>query len=247
MAGLSYTTYIQQVALMAVVDSVSDANFVTLIPSMIDYAEKRLYRDLDLMEVSAALSGPSYTIPAGTRQVNFPKTLPDGSAFTVSEQINLILPAPGTDPEAGTRVPLTPVTKEFLDAVYGSTLVANRAQPIYYAPFNDATFLVGPVADQTYGVEIIGTVRPASLSPSNTTTFLSTYFPDLLIMASMIYISGYQRNFGRQADDPQMAMSYETQYQLLLKGAVSEENRKKYEASAWSSQGSSSTATPGRG
>jgi hypothetical protein len=66
-------------------------------------------------------------------------------------------------------------------------------------------------------------------------------------MASMIYISAYQRNFGRANDDPQMAITYESQYQALLKSALTEENRKKFEAAAWSSQSPSTTATPTRG
>jgi hypothetical protein len=65
-------------------------------------------------------------------------------------------------------------------------------------------------------------------------------------MASMIYISGYQRNFGRQSDDPAMAVSYESQYEVLLKAATTEENRKKFLASAYTSQSSSPVATPGR-
>ena len=68
-----------------------------------------------------------------------------------------------------------------------------------------------------------------------------------MIMASMVYISAYQRNFGRANDDPQMAVTYESQYQTLLKSALSEENRKKFEAAAWSSQSQSTTATPTRG
>lgn len=78
-------------------------------------------------------------------------------------------------------------------------------------------------------------------------TFISEYLPDLLIMASMVYISAYQRNFGRQSDDPQMAQSYENQYQLLLRSAGVEEARKKFEAGGWSSQSPSSVATPTRG
>ena len=66
-------------------------------------------------------------------------------------------------------------------------------------------------------------------------------------MASMIYISAYQRNFGRQSDDPQMAQSYEAQYNALLKGAAVEEARKKFEAAAWSSQSPAVVATPSRG
>jgi len=44
-----------------------------------------------------------------------------------------------------------------------------------------------------------------------------------------------------------MAMSYETQYQLLLKSAVVEEARKKFDAAAWSSQSPATTASPTRG
>jgi hypothetical protein len=66
-------------------------------------------------------------------------------------------------------------------------------------------------------------------------------------MASMIYISAYQRNFGKANDDPQMAVTYESQYQTLLRSAMMEENRKKFEAAAWSSQSPSTAATPTRG
>jgi len=152
-----------------------------------------------------------------------------------------------TSADTADRVPLLPTTKEFLDAVYGSGAVANRGLPQYWVPFDDYTFLVGPYPDQSYTIELVGTYRPASLSSSNTTTFISLNLPDLMIMASMVYISAYQRNFGRASDDPQMAVTYEAQYQALLRGAMSEENRKKFEASAWSSQSQSTTATPTRG
>jgi hypothetical protein len=82
---------------------------------------------------------------------------------------------------------------------------------------------------------------------AGSTTFISLNLPDVMIMASMIYISAYQRNFGRANDDPQMAITYESQYQALLKGALGEENRKKFEAAAWSSQAQSPSATPTRG
>lgn len=245
MSGLSYSQYIMQIAQMAVVQE-TDPNFIAITPMMINYAELRIYRDLDFMEVSEALFGESYKIAAGNRNLSFNKNLPDGSVFTISEQINLITPVGQNDPDQGTRVPLLPTTKEFLDAVYGSSLSENRSQPMYYAPFNDSIFLVGPVPDSDYYVEIVGTVRPAPISQSNPFTFISQYFSDLFIMASMIYISAYQRNFGKQSDDPQMAQSYESQYMTLLKSAATEEARKKYEASAWSSQAPSAVASPTR-
>jgi len=246
MPGLTYSTYVTQIAEMAVVDP-TDANFLTILPMMLDYAELRICRDLDLVFTSASLSGPGFALNAGNRNLAFDVNQPDGSYFVVSEQINLITPAGQTDPDAAERVALLPATKEFLDSVYGSSLSANRAQPKYYAAFNETLFLVGPVPDQKYYVEVVGTLRPASLSASNSTTFISQYLPDLLVMASMVYISGYQRNFGRQSDDPQMAQSYESQYQVLLKSAAIEEARKKYEGPAWSSQSPAIAATPTRG
>ncbi len=249
MTGLTYSSYVTQIAEMAVV-APDDVNFLAILPAMIDYAELRIYRDLDLMNTSTAFHGPTIKLDAGNRNLSFPMMLPDGSGtIVVTEQINLITPSGETDPDGGTaaRVTLLPTTKEFLDTVYGSNAAISRAQPKYFAPFNENLFFVGPVPDQTYYVEVVGTFRPNAMSVANPATFISQYLPDLLIMASMIYISAYQRNFGRQSDDPQMAQSYESQYQSLLKSASVEEMRKKFEGAGWSSQSPSPIATPTRG
>jgi hypothetical protein len=247
MPGLTYTTYKTQIAQMAVVAE-DDVNFLAILPMMIDYASLRICRDLDLIFTSVSLHGAGYQLTAGNRNLSFSQELGDGTSFVVSEQINLILDATTlNDPDTGTRVPLLPATKEFLDAVYGSALTANRGQPKYFAPFNETLFFVGPTPAINYAVEVVGTIRPSSLSASVPTTFISQYLPDLLIMASMIYISAYQRNFGKESDDPQMAQSYESQYQSLLKSAMVEENRKKFESSGWSSQSPAPLASPTRG
>lgn len=243
--GLSYdgtvagtTSYVTQIATMAVVEQ-TDPAFVIILPQMITYAENRIYRELDFLFTSIAST--AYGLTAGNRVIAVP-----AGTFVVPEQINLITPAGTTNPDNGTRVPLLPTTKEFLDQVYGSGLPANRGQPKYFVPFDDYTFLVGPYPDSSYTCEIVGTYRPDSLSATNLTTFISLYLPDLFIMASMIYVSAYQRNFGRANDDPQMAITYESQYQALKASAMAEENRKKFEAAAWSSQGASASATPTR-
>lgn len=255
--GLSYdgsvsgtTSYITQISTMAVVEP-TDTAFLAILPQMITYAENRICRDLDFLFTS--VSNSSYTVSANTRTITVPAAdfyPSEGGTLVVCEQINLITPAGNTNPDTSIRVPLLPTTKEFLDVVYGNS--ASTAQPKYFCPFGDGesnyTFLVGPFADQTYYVEIVGTYRPASLSASNPTTFISMYLPDLFIMASMVYIAAYQRNFSSAAgNDPQMPVTYETQYQMLLKNALAEENRKKQEAAAWSSQSTSTSATPTRG
>jgi len=241
--GLSYngtvagtTSYVQQIATMAVVEP-TNPEFLVILPQMITYAENRMYRDLDFLFTS--ISTTAYGLVVGNRQISVP-----AGTFVVPEQINVLIGS--SDPDTATRQPLLPTTKEFLDAVYGSGAAANRGIPKYWVPFDDYTFLVGPYPNQNYTCEIVGTYRPDSLSATNTTTFISLYLPDLFIMASMIYISAYQRNFGRANDDPQMAVTYESQYQALLAKADLEENRKKFEAAAWSSQEPSISATPTR-
>jgi hypothetical protein len=254
--GLTYSQYVTQIATMAVVAE-TDPAFVTILPQMITYAENRMYRDIDFMFTSTSLHGVSFVLTAGNRNLSFDIDLSVNSdaqtgTFVVSEQINLLTDASGnaastTNPDACVRVPLLPTTKEFLDAVYGSSLTANRGKPEYFVPFNETLFFVGPVPDQAYPVEVVGTYRPNSLAATNTTTFISLYLPDVFIMASMIYISAYQRNFGRANDDPQMAVTYESQYQALLKSAMVEEARKKFDAAGWSSQSPAPIATPTRG
>jgi hypothetical protein len=238
--GLTYATYVTQIATLAVVPE-SDAAFVTILPQMITYAENRMYRDLDFL--STVTTNDTYTTTAGTPFASF--TLAD---FITLQQINVITPAGETVPNSGTRNPLLPATKEFLNLVYPSS--SSAALPEYFAMFTqdtDNVVLFGPWPDDTYTLELVGTYRPASLSSVNTTTFIGTYLPDLLIMASMIYVSGYQRNFGRANDDPQMAVTYESQYKALLQGATVEEARKKFQSSAWTSMSPATVASPTRG
>jgi len=235
--GLTYSTYKTQIATLAVV-SETDVNFLTILPQAITYAENRIYRDLDLL--STVTPNTSYSLAAGNRNLTVP-----ASAFITIQEVNVILPAGTSNPELGTRVPLLPVTKEYLNTIY--TSLSGASTPQYFAMIDQSNMIVGPWPDNNYTVEILGTIRPASLSTLNTETFISLYLPDLFIMASMIYVSGYQRNFGRQSDDPAMAQSYESQYQTLLGPAVVEEARKKFQSGAWSSMSPAVAATPSRG
>lgn len=254
--GLSYdgsvagtTSYISQIATMAVVDE-TDPAFLAILPQAITYAENRIYRDLDFLFTTA--SNANYQISANTRSLSIPTGVNfapgdpyGGGVIVVTEQLNVLTPAGNSNPESAIRVPLLPTTKEFLDAVYGSS--AAIGVPKYFAPFNDNLFLVGPFADQTYYVEVVATFRPVSLSSTQKTTFVSLYLPDLFIMASMIYVAAYQRNFSSASgNDPQMPITYETQYQTQLKSASVEESRKKFEAAGWSSQAPATVASPSR-
>jgi hypothetical protein len=236
--GLTYSEYVDEIATLAVVPT-NDPNFVEILPQMITYAENRIYRDLDLLETVTAIS--SYATTLNGRTVTFPI-----ADFITVQEVNVITPAGTTVPNNGTRVPLLPATKEWMNYVYPSS--ASAAEPDYFAMFDQNTIILGPWPNNTYTVEVVGTFRPDSLSSTNTSTFVSLYLPDLMIMASMIYISAFQRNFiSAAANDPQMPVNYETQYQTLMKGAMVEEARKKFQSAGWTAMSPSPVATPTRG
>lgn len=237
MTGLTYATYKTALATLSVVPE-TDPNWLSILPDAIEYAELRIYRDLDLL--STVQVNTSFSTTANASKVSITQ-----GTFVTLQNVNVITPSGTTNPDLGTRVPLLPVSKEYIQ--YSWPSATNTGVPSYFAMIDERTFSLGPWPDATYTLEIVGTVRPETLSASNTTTFISQYLPDLFLMASMIFISGYQRNFGRQSDDPQMAQSYESQYMALLKGATVEEYRKKFSASGWTSTSSSPVATPGRG
>jgi hypothetical protein len=235
---MDYNTYVQQIATMAVVPT-TDTNFQIILPQMISYAELRMQRDLDFL--STQISNSSYSLTAGNGTLTIPT-----SQFVVMETFEVI-------DGSGSSAPLLPVGKEFIQNVYGTGSATGLPQ--YFAVYggDSATtgltsqnMIVGPIPDLNYAIRLTGTVRSAPLSATNTQTYISVYLPDMFIMASMIYISAYQRNFGRLNDDPAMAQTYESQYQGLLKSAMVEENRKKFESAAWTSYSPSPFAAPTR-
>jgi len=241
--GLDYNGFVNQIATYAVVDP-TDENFLEILPQAITAAENRICRELDFLFTS--VPNTSFYFTVGSRQVNIP-----GGTFVVPEQFNVIYPATAMGPDNGTRIPLIATTREFLDATCGNS--TNVGLPKYFAPIGGVkadgalSIIVGPYPDAAYNLEIIGTIRPDSLSPTNPQTFISQYLPDLMIPAAMVWISAYQRNFSSAAaNDPQMPVTWETMYKTAMAGAAIEEFRKKFEAAAWSSKISSPTSTPTR-
>ena len=235
---MNYNDYVQQIATMAVIP-VTDPNFTIIIPQMINYAELRMQRDLDFL--STQTSNSTYSFTSGNNTLTIPT-----SSFVVLQTVEVI-------DGSGNSSPLLSVGKEYIQNVYptGSTTGLPQYFAVYggdsaTAGLTSQNIIVGPTPSSGYTARLTGTIRSTPLSATNTTTFISVYLPDLFVMASMIYISAYQRNFGRINDDPAMAQTYESQYQALKASALIEENRKKFQAAAWTSYSPSPVATPTR-
>lgn len=235
--SIDYQTYVSQLSNLMVIGS-TDAQFQIFLPGCIDYAEMRLYRELDLVDTQITDVSAS---TATNRNFTLPTNI---GTYIVVDQVN-VLSSAGTTSSNGVRNPVMPVSREYIDAVYPSGTVTTGV-PTFYCRANSSTLIFGPAPDANYNVEVVGTQRPTPLSSGNSSTFLTAYLPDLFICASMIFASAYMRDFGSQADNPNQAQSWETQYGLLMKSASVEEVRKKYEAEGWTSQQPSPIATPPR-
>lgn len=236
--SLTWATWMDQYANLLVYNSTDSTFTDQVVPGAIDYGEGRLYRELDLLAMRVTSSG---ALTANTRDFTLPT---QSGTYLVVESLNVITPATATA-ATGTRKPVVPVAREWVDAVYPSNNNA-AGVPEYFSRVDNTQIILGPSPDAAYPVEVIGTQQPTALSSTNTTTILTTMLPDLWMAATMVYGAAFQRDFGAQTDDPAKAQSWEGQYTKLMESAAVTEFRKKYQSQAWTSQMPNQTATPQR-
>lgn len=192
---------------LLMVTTVADANFLAILPTIIEAAELRCYRDCDF---PAARRVQQISLPQGTSSVGAPTDL-------VAPRALWLLASGVVVGEIQRR-----------DASYLREYApdpAAQGAPRYFATTDQGTILLAPAAGSVsggYSARMEYTYRPAPLSVSNPTTWLSVRYPDLLVYAAMVVASGYQRNFGAQSDDPQMPGSWERLYQQALATARNE-------------------------
>lgn len=237
MGSLNYTTFVSQISNL-MPSSAGDPNFQTMLPGAIDYAEGRLYRELDLL--ATRVTNTATILSTSSRTVQISTT--DGY-IQIPEEISILTPAGAVS--SATRNPVRFVTKQFIDSVYPSAVTGNGV-PQYATMLTDTTVLFGPPPDQPYNVETIGVIQPNPLSSGNSSTWLTQYLPDLFIAATMVFVTGYMKDFGAQSDNPQMALSWESQYQTLFKSADINEARKMYRAQGWTPAQPEAVSTPPR-
>lgn len=245
---LTWNGFVSAVANLAVEDvslaagiMAGNANFNQALVTAISYSENRIQRDLDLLALETSRG---YVLTASINILAIPPT-----DFITVRTV-----------EIGSA-PLLPVSKEYIQTVYpaASALGTPTVFAMYGGGASDggnaaSNILFGPAPDMPYAATITGTQRMPSLYYSATTplaatgtTWISTNLPDLLVMCAMVSISAYQRNFsGMSTNDPNMPISYETQYQELMSAAKGENLRARQSASAWTAVATSQAATPSR-
>lgn len=222
---MNYTalnTYLQTL----LVDQAPSADYTTILPAAIQDAEQMIYRDLDFLATRTV--NPNLTFTIGSRNLAIPTT---STSIIVLQGVAQITPI-GVTPAQGTRNTLEPTTLDFIDFVWPTESVTGLGQ--YWTLLNNALLVVAPTPDQVYPAELTGIFRPTPLSASNQDTYISDTYPDLMINACMVFLCGWQKNFGQQSDDPKMALSWKDKYEESKKSALEEEQRRKLSSTGWS-------------
>lgn len=155
----------------AVINRLHRANLAALVPDFIALGEARIYRDLRIRAMETALAG---TIAAGVL------ALPTGYIELKSAYID--------------GSPARKLTRKTLDFIYTNYPTRSSSScPVYMAREGD-NFVFGPYPDTSYAVKGIYYKRLPALSDSNTTNWLITNAPDILLYAALVEAADHTGN-----------------------------------------------------
>lgn len=215
-----------------------DENFQRIVPPMFLYAENRIYRELQFL---AQLGTQTATLTANNRDFTLPASVLSLVSMVVCTPVGVVTNNTIRTP------PLERIPAELIDFLWPQSSY-KPGVPKKYALLGNLPTISGstadlaspyikvrlmPTPDRAYTTELFGRVQPTGISPDDPQTFLSIKYPELLLAACMVYITGYQRDYGAQSDDPQRAMSWEQQYTTLRQGVMLEAAQQRGEGPGW--------------
>lgn len=157
------------------------------IDTVIRQAEQRVYFDVQIPVLKKNVTG-SFT--TGNRYLSTPSDY----LATYSVAVN----------NNGTYEYLLPKEVEFLREAYPST--SATGVPRYYAIFDENTFLIAPVPDDNYPVELHYYYEPESIVDA-TTTWLGDNAENLLLYACIVELYTYLKG------EQDLIQLYESRYQ----------------------------------
>ena len=152
------------------------AEFLAAIDTIIGLGETQCLRDLDLEQFQKEMIVGNTV--AGTRTIARPATLLKANALYVTV--------------SGIKTQLLPKKYDYCLTYAPDTSV--QGVPIYYAEVDEANYYLVDTPASAYAVTAYGIVRPAGLSGTVATTWLSTHAADLLLYACLVNSEQYLSN-----------------------------------------------------
>ena len=89
---------------------------------------------------------------------------------------------------------------------------ATTGVPKYYSNWDETKIVVAPTPDQTYTIQLNYILKPTGLSSTNTTSYLSTEFPNGLLYACLVEAYGFLKG------PVDMLQLYDKKYVEAVKG-----------------------------
>ena len=160
----------------------TDSNVFTtvIVNDFIEHAEIRIFRDVDL-DVFRKYQTASLT--SGDAFVGMPGATPTDFSFIRS--VNIFSPSGSlgglTD---GERRYLEKKDTSFISEYHPSRTTTGI--PKYYANWDNDTIILAPTPNAAYTIELAYNALPTGLSSSNTTTWVSTNAPHMLLYACLV-------------------------------------------------------------
>ena len=177
----------------------------TIVNDFIEHAEKRIFREVDL---DIFRSYQFATLTVGNPFVSLPGANTDNIAFVRSAQI---------------YTSASP-TREYLeqkDISFMNEYWPNRdstGKPKYYANWDQDTLYLAPTPNSAYNIELALNKQPTGLSSSNTTTWVGTNAPKVILYATLCEAFRFLKG------PDNMLQYYEQGYQQALQGLQTEQN-----------------------
>jgi hypothetical protein len=176
----------------------------TIIDGFIEDAEFKIFRDVDSDNNRRYATS---SLVAGQRYID----IPDNALVIRSAQITDIDPATSPSTDRGLM--------EYRDtnfmAEYNPT--DSQGTPKYWSYWDQNTIVFAPVPDQAYTIQLNYILKDAGLSSTNTTTYLSTYFPNGLLYASLVEAFSFLKG------PTDLLQLYEGKYKQAVEGFTIEQ------------------------
>ena len=201
---MTYAELVQKIRDYCEVDS--NVFTSTIVDGFLLDAEFRILRDVDSDNNRQYAQAD---IVAGQRYVNTP---------LVNDQTLVIRSAQITNSTGGADNSSRSFL-EYRDTSFMSEYNPTGVQglPKYYSYWDENTIVVAPTPDINYNMQINYILKPEGLSSTNTTTYLSTEFPNGLTYACLVEAFGFLKG---PAD---MIQYYEGKYKQALEGFTVEQ------------------------
>jgi len=193
--------------------AVTDPLVYAQIPSLINFAERRISRDLKIQGFQTVVVTNLQTGVAVLAK-------PDRWRETISMNI-------GTGTGNNTRVQLFSRAYEYVRSYWPNDTLVD--EPVFYADYNYTNWIIAPTPDAAYPIEILYYELPVLLDENTQTNWLTQYAPNLLLYATLLEATPFLKNDeripvwqGMYASAAQ-ALQGEDMSKILDRGAVRNE------------------------